>query len=482
MSGYRFSFRAPACRPVAAGFPPAAGRDRAVNAEGFAGNVERSPRATWSEFACVAAGQVATALGAITGVRLLTEVLPPAEFGLYMLAMTGSILAQQLVFAPLGAAAQRFLAAAIEQQTLRSFLEALAFLAVASVVLVIGVAAPVAGTLAGCGKGTLAGLVLATSVFTVVWGLATLLDSIHTAARWRRLVAVNQTVTQWLRWVGAAGLAWLWQPSAAAAMYGATAAVLLASAGRCLAVRRLPLEPPQTARPSGPWRRRLLRYLLPFSTWGVFTWAGTASDRWALALYASTYDVGLYAVLYQLGYFPCVLLGDAIQQFLGPVLFGRIGDGADPQRLAHALRWHRSVFWPAVALFAGGWLAAWNFAGPIVAFLAAPDYRAYASGLPLLVAAGALFSLGQILALAIIGTCGSAALLPAKIGCAVLTVAANFGAVRWAGPQGLLVAMPITAACYLLATAWQCHRIQLRWATADAEPTGETRTERKKAA
>jgi O-antigen/teichoic acid export membrane protein len=259
-------------------------------------------------------------------------------------------------------------------------------------------------------------------------------------------------------------------------------AVLLASIGRCAAVGRLPLEPSRSARSVRTWRRRLLKYLLPFSTWGVFTWAGTASDRWALALHASTHDVGLYAVLYQLGYFPCVLLGDAIQQFLGPVLFGRIGDGADPQRLAHALGWHRSMFWPVVLLFACGWLVAWKFAGPIVGLLAAPDYRAYASGLPLLVAAGALFSLGQILALAIIGTCGSAALLPAKIGCAVLAVVANFAAVRWAGPEGLLLAMPATAACYLAVTAWQCHRIQLRWNKACATSTGESQTRLQRAA
>src|SRR5438874_2297495 len=48
-------------------------------------------------------------------------------------------------------------------------------------------------------------------------------------------------------------------------------------------------------------------YAWPFAAWGIFTWMQTASDRWALQG-RGTSEVGFYAALYQLGYYPMTLL------------------------------------------------------------------------------------------------------------------------------------------------------------------------------
>lgn len=52
------------------------------------------------------------------------------------------------------------------------------------------------------------------------------------------------------------------------------------------------------------WMRQIWHFSWPFSVWGVFTWAQQSSDRWALQVYASTADVEMSAVLFQLGYTP----------------------------------------------------------------------------------------------------------------------------------------------------------------------------------
>src|SRR4029453_7072687 len=66
--------------------------------------------------------------------------------------------------------------------------------------------------------------------------------------------------------------------------------------------------------------------------WGIFAWAVATSKRWSLQLFANTSDVGQYAVLYQLGFFPCVLVADALQQLVAPIWFQRAGLGSDVNR------------------------------------------------------------------------------------------------------------------------------------------------------
>ncbi len=436
--------------PKTLGKNPAHATDRST--AGWSGS-------TWSEFAYVVAGQMFTAAGAWGGVRLLTEVLSPHEFGLYMLAMTGANFVHQLVFAPLGAATQRFWAAALDRRSLSSYYRAVFQLATRCVAITVLVAFSI---FVGCfwwldrAWYMLGG---PTFVFAVSWGLLMVADNLHSAARWRGTVAAHQAVTHWLRWCCAALCAWKCHGTAAAAMWGATAGVLLSGISRCIALQRLLSQSRETHLEPLLWKSQLLEYFLPFTVCGIFTWAVTSSDRWALALSSSAHDVGLYAVLYQLAYFPCVLLGDVIQQFVGPILFEKMGDGSDQTRLLQAWRWHWRVFGIALLTFGGICVLAWCFAEPLLELLAAPNYRSYAAGLPLLALAGSFFSLGQMLALLIIGMAGSRAILWVKISHAIAGIATNFLLAYFAGIPGLLVAMPVSAGLYLLLTARQCHAI-----------------------
>ena len=61
-----------------------------------------------SEAGWVIAGQALTALGTLLGVRLLTQFLAPAQYGVLSLALGMSVLAGNLVTAPLTQAAIHF--------------------------------------------------------------------------------------------------------------------------------------------------------------------------------------------------------------------------------------------------------------------------------------------------------------------------------------------------------------------------------------
>ena len=411
------------------------------------------------ELLWVLLGQSITAVATLAGVRLLTENLAPATFGEYMLALTGSILAQQVFFAPLAAAVQRFVWPVIEMDQWNTFWRDVRKIFLCS----IGVVVISVGLLAiyfGCqGQKAWACLACATGTFTIAVGAAGLLDAVHAAVRRRADVACHQACTQWLRWSLASGAAW-WTPTAYAATWGSALAVIAMVAVRLRTFRKL--SQPWSAivgTVGDDWYQRVTAYYWPFALWGVFTWVGLASDRWALATWGTASDVGHYAALYQIGYFPCVMLGDALQQFLGPILFGQVGVANDAQRQRQGLRWLLSAVVPISVVFAVVNVTAWLVAGTVTGWLVAASYRSHEAWFALLVMAGSLFSLGQVLALGVIGTVGSARLLPVKIGCSLLTAAANFFAARYAGISGVVVAMPLTAACYAVWCGCLCLRI-----------------------
>src|SRR5688500_9025790 len=75
-------------------------------------------------FIWVGLGQAIAALGAIVGVRLVTQAFPPTSYGESALLMTVATLALQVVLLPLGAGTLRFFASARENDQLSAFTRA----------------------------------------------------------------------------------------------------------------------------------------------------------------------------------------------------------------------------------------------------------------------------------------------------------------------------------------------------------------------
>ena len=46
---------------------------------------------------------------------------------------------------------------------------------------------------------------------------------------------------------------------------------------------------------------------LAIATWALLGWGRSASEKWALDIFTSTKDVGIYSALYQVGYMPIII-------------------------------------------------------------------------------------------------------------------------------------------------------------------------------
>ncbi len=400
-------------------------------------------------------GQGLAALGGMVGVRLMTNLLDPTSYGELALGMTVVILAQQLVLGPLSGAFLRFFAPAREANQLGAYLQSIQVLVRQATGVLVGLAGLLTLALCLLGHTQWLGLALAAFVFSLLSGYNSALDGVQNAARQRVVVAWHQGIGQWLRFLAAVALIAVLGASSSVAMMGYALAASLVLGSQLVFLRRkiLPMMAHQAMSRQvdlGNWTKRMRSYAWPFVTWGLFTWALMTSDRWALQSFAETSDVGLYAVLYQLGYYPITLLSALIVQLVSPILFSQAGDGTDSIRVSRSRRLNNLLVLGAVLLTVFITLIAFAFHAQVFSLLVAPDYRMVSSLLPWMILSGGLFASGQIAVLSLLTSTDTETIIAPKIVTASLGGALNFCGAYWFGLRGVIAASVVFSLIYLL--------------------------------
>jgi O-antigen/teichoic acid export membrane protein len=402
------------------------------------------------EAVLVAVGQVATAVGLLAAVRFLSNALSPVEYGVFILGLTAAALVSQTLLGPLANAAQRFYVAAQEAGQLPEFWATLRILGVtgAALVLVLGIAGATAiGLLVDQSLGLLA---ITCAAFAILSGWETLFDSVQSAERRRGVVAWHQGLRQWLRPI----LALLFISVGGAVATAAIAGYAVASCLVLISQANLSRELAHSFKVDwhSPYAARVVDYAAPFATWGLFTWAHVASDRWALGLAAGPETVAAYAVTFQLGAQPLYLLGSAAAQFVEPIVYATAGLGVDAQRVRAAFQLNMRLASVGAAVLVILVLTEFLAHPLIFAVLAAPQYQPVAHLLPLAAISGGLFSLGQLVALGSVIFGSSRVLIAPKIVTSVVGITLNIGGAYLFGIEGVLVAGIVTALLYCIWT------------------------------
>jgi O-antigen/teichoic acid export membrane protein len=397
----------------------------------------------------VVIGQVAAVAGALVSVRLLTEYLAPSEFGELALGLTLASLINQTVFGPLYNGISRFYAPAAEAGELEGHLRAARGLVLGGTVVVAVVSVLLCAILLAMQRQQWLPITLAALVFATVSGYNTVLTGVQNAARQRAVVALHQGAEPWVRVAAAILVILLLGAFSAAALAGYVLASCGILASQWWFLRRLRPARSDPAR-ARHWRAQTLQYAWPFAVWGIFYWAQSASDRWALGLLSGTADVGLYAVLYQLGYYPVSMATGMAMQFLTPIFFARAGDASDSARSAGVTRLSgRLTLWSLLMTLVLGGLAFALHAEVFRVFLAR-EYWSASALLPWMVLGGGVFAAGQIIALNLMSQLKTRSMMVAKIGTAVLGVVFNFAGAYWFGMRGVVFAGLAFSVVYLV--------------------------------
>jgi O-antigen/teichoic acid export membrane protein len=396
-------------------------------------------RRLFKEGSWIVFGQVLMVVGSLAGVRILTELLTPAAYGELALGMTIATLVNQIIMGPLSGGIIRYYAPAVERGDLGGYLAAVKKLVMHATALFFLLTVIACVGLTVSGKNQWIAISVSALVFAILSGYSANLSCIQTAARQRAIVALHQGVDPLLRSLLAAGLiVWLGM-SSVVAMLGYAIAALLILGSQSYFFQRI-LRGKTFSKNTKDWQKDIFKFSWPIGIFGIFTWLQLASDRWALQFFSSTSEVGSYAVLYQLGYYPISLLTGMAMQFLIPILYQRAGDATDSKRNAdvYSLSWKMTCL--SLALTGVTSLVAMLLHVPIFRILVAEEYRSVSYLMPWIIISGGLFASGQTLASNLQAQMKTREMLPAKIVTAILGVALNFSCAYWYGITGIIFA------------------------------------------
>ena len=383
-------------------------------------------------------------VGSLVGVRLLTGVMSPDVYGELALGMTIATLLGQIILGPLSGAALRFFAPAREDSELRAFLIALHRLLAKATGLILLLAGGISLVLWLVGQVYWIGVVVAAFGFALLSGYNSTLNGLQNAARQRTVVAWHQALYSWSHFLAATGLVLWIGPSSTVAMLGYGLSTLLVLLSQFWFFRRtIPSSSnasPMRTKIGQRWENKMFAYALPFATWGIFYWAQMSSDRWALQMFAGAQDVGLYAVLYQLGHYPITILTGLMVKLISPVFFQRAGDASDASRVhqVYTLNWRLTI--GSLLLTGVATLLAVGLHRFVFHWLVATEYRGVSWLLPGVVLAGGLFATGQFASISLLSDNSPHRLIAPKIATAVIGALLNFLGAKILGVLGVVLA------------------------------------------
>jgi O-antigen/teichoic acid export membrane protein len=395
-------------------------------------------------------GEIAAVLGALAMVRLLTEYLEPAQYGRLALGLTVAGMVNQAVMGGVTAGIGRFYSIAAEKQCLDGYWRASRRMMTYATAVAITIGLLLMAGLLWSGNRQWLGLAGAALVLSILSAYNNALSGIQNAARQRAVVAFTGGMDAWLKILFAlAAICWLGNSGTAVLIGYALSSLLITGSQFFFLGRIVPVRTDAKADVT-EWTRRMWSYSWPFSAWGIFTWLQQSSDRWALEAFATTREVGMYAVLFQLGYIPISLATGLMMSFLGPILYQRSGDATDRARNANVHRLSGQVTLLIVLLTITGVLLALLLHKWIFRLLVASEYRSVSALLPWVVLAGGLFAAGQMMALKLMSDMKSAAMTTAKIITASLGVLLNIYCASVAGLPGIVGALVGFSSLYFL--------------------------------
>ncbi len=390
-------------------------------------------------------GQVASVLGALALVRVLTEYLEPAAYGQLALALTLVTLVGQVAMGGVAAAIGRFYSIAAEKGDLSGYLRDSRRLMGYAILAVGVIAAIVVCWLLAVGKLGWLGLAVAVLVLSVLAGLNSAFSAIQNAARQRAIVALHSGMDAWLK-IGFAIGAIMWiGGSSAAVVVGYAMSALLVTGSQLLFLRRS-LQRHASPNHSENWAGQMWLFSWPMMASGLFNWGYYASQRWALELFVTTAEVGKFFALTQIAYTPIVLASSLFLSFITPILYSRAGDPGNHSSIAQVRKIVLKM--AAIGICVTVTLSVFSvfFHELIFSFFVSERYREYSSLMPFVILSAGILQSSIALGSIMTTLNSTKSILPLAVFGQSIIIIFNMFFTKIYGVHGLLFSM-VAGAC-----------------------------------
>ena len=403
-------------------------------------------------------GALISILGSLALVRLLTQYLNPSEYGQLALALTITNLINQVVMCGLISGIGRYFSIAKDIARLQEYLSHSYVLLRYATFATFAIGTSLFLGAFFSNHVDWLKLIFITIIFSIISNYNGVFGDIQNAARNRPILVINNSLDTLLKIIFTFLTIIIFGVSSTVIMLAYTmSAIVVLISNKFLLKYAIPvtkISDSKQADTSRNWQQLIWAYAWPFSAWGIFTWAQQASDRWALQLFSTTEDVGLFAVLFQLGYAPIIMFSGLLAGFLTPIFYSRAGDATDKSRNANVHNINQLLSYTLLTLTIIGFLVTWYLRDLIFSILVSPEFRGRSYLLPWFVLAGGLFSTGQMLVLKILSEVRPRIMLTVKISTAVFGVLLNIIGAWLAGINGVAGSIVIFSTIYVVSMFW----------------------------
>lgn len=343
----------------------------------------------------VAFGMVLSTLAGFVGVRLLTGMLIPEEYGQLGLAMSVSMALQYSLAIAVNTSSARFYTVAREKKIFKWYWALLVKTGwqVFFASLVCSLFLYIVLSIYGNQSAQVYSLSIILGGLIVISGIGT---GIQLGFRDQRAVCWNQNLFNWGRFAFAVLVLLFFSKTAVCALVGFLLAGFLMLGSQYLFVRKelFPL-----IRQEKGIKEKLdsdfYSYLFPLILSGIFVWVQLFSVRWVLHWFGSLADVGAYFAYHQIGFMMMLSGGTFLMRFLVPIFFDHSGDGScqNSNRKVCVVNGWVSVCMLIIVLII--FFVVLIFTPFLANILVSPAYRDAAWMLPWLVLSGGLYAVAR---------------------------------------------------------------------------------------
>ncbi len=285
------------------------------------------------------------------------------------------------------------------------------------------------------------------AIFT---GVNSIFDGIQNAARQRMIVVFHQLSLNILKVVFAVLFILIFSAKAFYAIFGYLLASILVVFSQKYYLRKLFVTNECNVIIDRKSVSKIKNYAHPFMYWGIFSFLHLVSDKWAIQIFDNLKNVGNYAVLYQLGYSPIILLTTILMKLISPIFYEKAGDATNFERMNIIKKYNTILL--SICLFITFLAFGFTFFlhETIFKLLVSNDYSSCSYLLPLVVLSAGLFATGQVATIYQLSSNNTNHLIKLKIFTSLFGLFLNITGAYYFGIEGVIYSLLIFSTVYFL--------------------------------
>ncbi len=197
-------------------------------------------------------------------------------------------------------------------------------------------------------------------------------------------------------------------------------------------------------------RSKVFKYILPFLLWGLAGWLQQNGEKWIIANYLSTSDVGIYAIMIAIANALVVVPNNIINDFAMPIIYQQYSDLNNKEKLLTGRLYIRINMLLIFFISMVSTLITYLWGRQLIIIISNESYAVYWQLLPLICFGSGLFLTGQAQTVVGLALNKPDKYIFPKISIGIISVVLNIILINQFGLSGIAYSIIIIGLTYVL--------------------------------